>query len=120
IKPVAIVTGACSDIGLALTKQILKRDYAVAMFDVNSFGLSVSAELSPDAMFVQCDVTSWSEQAAAFKAVFTKFGRIDFLAPNPGITDKSSMYMETEDEKTSGEPAEPFIAIFVIRIRNSQ
>ncbi|KAK9247046.1 hypothetical protein V1506DRAFT_104226 [Lipomyces tetrasporus] len=109
IKPVAIVTGACSGIGLALTKHLLKRDYIVAMFGVNPFGASVSAELGPDKMFVQCDVTSWSEQAAAFKAVFTKFGHIDFVAPNAGISDKSSTYMETEDEKTSGEPSEPFI-----------
>ncbi|KAK9243408.1 hypothetical protein V1506DRAFT_544545, partial [Lipomyces tetrasporus] len=85
---VAIVTGACSGIGLALTKHLLKRDYIVAMFDVNSSGAS-------------CDVASWSEQAAAFKTYF--------VGPNSGISDKSSMYMETEDEKTSGEPSQPFI-----------
>lgn len=35
-------------------------------------------------MAIKCDVTSWDDQVALFKAGYEKYGRIDYVIPNAG------------------------------------
>ena len=101
--PTAIVTGAASGIGLALTRHLLAQNWSVTLADVNEAqGKSLASELGPQALFVKTDVSSWEDQAALFKAAKAKFGRIDFVAANAGIDDKQSLY-----ERIEGEPVKP-------------
>jgi 15-hydroxyprostaglandin dehydrogenase (NAD) len=60
--PTAIITGACSGIGLALTKHLLTLKWHVFMADVNA-----PTEELDNTTFVRTDITSWTEQAALFK-----------------------------------------------------
>jgi NAD(P)-dependent dehydrogenase (short-subunit alcohol dehydrogenase family) len=58
-------------------------------------GAERAASLDPTgetAIFQQCDVASYSSQAAMFKAVWSKFGRLDLLIANAGGVDDGSWY----------------------------
>ena len=44
------------------------------------------------AVFEQCDVASYAEQAAMFKRVWARFGRLDLLIANAGSVDGGSWY----------------------------
>ncbi|KAK7206468.1 hypothetical protein BZA70DRAFT_287946 [Myxozyma melibiosi] len=91
--PVAIVTGAASGIGLALTKHFLEAGWKVTMADMNvEAGTKLAAELGPSAFFKKADVSSWDDQAALFRETFEKFGSIDYVAANAGIDDRQLLY----------------------------
>lgn len=105
--PVAIVTGAASGIGLAVTKHLLSRGYRVVMADVNQTeGQRISAELGPETMFVRTNVAIYAEQAALFARAFKWHGRLDFLAANAGIDDRQSLYEVDEQLDADGLPRE--------------
>ena len=97
----ALVTGGCSGIGLALTQHLLSQTtvtWRVLLADINSNAYSsVSSSLDPQrTLFHQTDVSSWSDNAAAFKAAYSwpgpGHGRIDFFAANAGIADREDTY----------------------------
>lgn len=102
-QPVAIVTGAASGMGLALTKHLLVQDWRVVMADTNaSVGIPLAHELGDNALFIQTDVSNYSQQASLFARAFEWGGnRVDFLAANAGIDDKQSLY--ANDERLDGD-----------------
>jgi NAD(P)-dependent dehydrogenase (short-subunit alcohol dehydrogenase family) len=63
--PVAVVTGAGSGTGLALTTHLLAKNYRVVMADIQNKHLG--EELGENVLFVETDVSSWDAQAALFK-----------------------------------------------------
>lgn len=65
-KPGAIITGAASGVGLALTKH-LSKGWRVVMTDIRSSGSAVAAELGPDVVFVKSDVGNWESQVVLFE-----------------------------------------------------
>jgi 15-hydroxyprostaglandin dehydrogenase (NAD) len=106
MSPVAIVTGACSGIGLAMTKDLLARGYKVFMGDINPSGGHIAASLpthdtSLAPIFVQTDVTVFESQARLLKIAFAHNGRIDVFLANAGIDDKENIF---------GPPADPTFA----------
>lgn len=107
-KPVAIVTGAASGMGLAVTRHLLSLGWRVAMADIDAAsGSALSAELGPDTMFQATDVSEFAQQASLFRAAFAWGGdRLDFLAANAGIDDKQSLYETGEAEEEAGGPKE--------------
>lgn len=77
---VAIVTGGASGIGLATAKALAAEGATVAVLDLNPEGL-------PDSLtgFV-ADVSDRASVDAAVAAVAEKFGRIDIVVNNAGIS----------------------------------
>ncbi|KAG8798025.1 hypothetical protein FRC18_008779, partial [Serendipita sp. 400] len=45
----------------------------------------VGGTIGADAMVLKCDVTSWEDQVALFKAGYEKYGCIDYVVANAGI-----------------------------------
>jgi len=97
--PVAVITGAASGMGLALSRHLLDKGWRVVMADINlEKGQELERELGRNASFRQVDVCDWDQQAALFKHAFQWGGdRIDFLAANAGIDDKQSLYAASDD-----------------------
>lgn len=60
--------------------------------DVGSQQASTLDPSGETAVFEQCDVASYAAQAAAFKSVWAKWGRLDLLISNAGTVDAGSWY----------------------------
>lgn len=99
--PVAIVTGASSGIGLALTKHLLSLHWHVAMADINP-----PPEQLPDTTFIRTNIASWSDQAALFAQTHAQHGRLDFCALNAGIDDRDDIFASVSSD-VSNPPKQP-------------
>lgn len=105
-----IVTGGASGIGLAMVEHFASQGHNVAVFDVNlevgNQVVSSVAKKSPKAkiQFRKCDVSSWENQAQAFKDVFNEFGRIDIVMANAGISEQGGSAMASIEEDDPKEP----------------
>ncbi|MCA9045064.1 MAG: SDR family oxidoreductase [Planctomycetaceae bacterium] len=85
---VAVVTGAGSGIGRAVTLALLQEGYAVVLAGRRSEALAetmnLAGPLAENALAVPADVTSADSVAALFAQVKQKHGRIDVLFNNAG------------------------------------
>ena len=89
---VALVTGAAQGIGKSITRRLLERGYTVVMADCNA-GAGTSAleeygPLAPPASlhFVLTDISREAEVEAALTFVRERYGRLDALVNNAGVT----------------------------------
>ncbi len=87
----AVVTGAGKGIGRVIAQRLLEEGAAgVAMLDYDTALVEATAtELDPTgrrAYPIHCDVSKEDEVKAAFDAIYAKFGRVDILINNAGIT----------------------------------
>jgi NAD(P)-dependent dehydrogenase (short-subunit alcohol dehydrogenase family) len=87
---VAVITGAASGIGLALSLVCLQRGFAVVMMDKDRVKLTHEASRLtaqyPDHIFcAPCDVTKPMEIEELLVAIDKKFGRVDWIFNNAGI-----------------------------------
>src|SRR3954468_12938692 len=87
-RPVAVVTGAGSGIGRAVTHALLDFGYSVALAGRRAEALDetiADSEAVPDAaLAVPADVGDPAAVDALFDAVLERFGRIDLLFNNAG------------------------------------
>lgn len=89
---VALITGAASGIGLAITRRFIKEKALVAMVDINLDRLNESmAELlksDPSAQIlpVQCDITKEDAVVNAVKTIADHFGRLNIAVNNAGVS----------------------------------
>jgi NAD(P)-dependent dehydrogenase (short-subunit alcohol dehydrogenase family) len=99
-KPLAIITGAGSGIGLAIATHLLTHSYRVVLAERNPHtGRQAASSLGPDAKFIQCDVSDQKSQARMFKEAFEWGGnRVDFFHANAGVDDRQSLYEVFEKE----------------------
>ena len=83
-KPVAIVTGASSGMGLGITRALLEHGYRVV---ANSRTISKSKDLKPSADLVLVDGDIGKKETAikVVDAAVRHFGRIDLLVNSAGI-----------------------------------
>jgi NAD(P)-dependent dehydrogenase (short-subunit alcohol dehydrogenase family) len=78
---VVVVTGGGSGIGLATCTRLAADGFTVAVLDIKPADNQDGAALA-----LSCDVTDESDVEAAMAAVLDRFGRIDVLVNNAGIT----------------------------------
>jgi NAD(P)-dependent dehydrogenase (short-subunit alcohol dehydrogenase family) len=103
--------GGASGIGLALVQFFASYCCKIALLDISPESAAhVQAVLSslrtqyPASTFIfqKCDVSSWEEQAAAFKTFYNETGGIDIVCANAGIVEAGKFL-----EKDQGEPRKP-------------
>ncbi|KPI41132.1 Short-chain dehydrogenase 5 [Cyphellophora attinorum] len=104
----AVISGACSGIGLALARSLLDQpDWKVVCADIRPESWkNLNPPLdSSRATFVECDIADWDSHAALFKKAFEwTGGQIDFYAANAGIGDRESLLFPWDLE---AEPTKP-------------
>ncbi len=89
---VALITGAASGIGLAITRRLVQEGARVAMLDFNVEKLNHSKEelLGMDAaaeiLSVPCDITNEASVVSAVQAVADHFGRLNIAVNNAGVS----------------------------------
>lgn len=83
-KKVAVVTGAASGIGLAVSESLADAGYQVVMADVNVEAGKAEAALI-NGHFVKVDLTDAESCKAMIDETVEKFGSVDVLVNNAGI-----------------------------------
>jgi NAD(P)-dependent dehydrogenase (short-subunit alcohol dehydrogenase family) len=87
----AIVTGAAQGIGYAIAERLAEEGAAVVVADVQAEAAGEAAEslaaveACPDALAVDCDVTSREDTRRLAERTVERFGGIDVLVNNAGI-----------------------------------
>ncbi len=99
---VAVITGAASGIGLAASQLLTAHGATVVMLDVNAEKGASEAEAmrreGREAVFFSCDVASRKACEETVQAVDERFGRIDVLFNNAGVTYRKTVVELEEDE----------------------
>ncbi|XP_010886554.1 15-hydroxyprostaglandin dehydrogenase [NAD(+)] [Esox lucius] len=104
---VALVTGAAQGIGRAVVESLLKNGAKVALVDLNqTVGEACKKDLDGkfgdgNCIFIQCDVTDKSKLQDAFQSTVDRFGRLDIVINNAGITNENNWEKTIEVNLTS-------------------
>jgi len=92
IGRVALITGAASGIGLAITRRFIREQALVAMVDFDVDKLNRSREeliqMDPAAhiLAVPCDITNDSNVASAVQDITDHFGQLNIAVNNAGVS----------------------------------
>jgi len=89
---VITVTGGASGIGLATCRELARHGARIAMFDMDKNSLEdckkAFSDKGHDILVLECDVTNEKACQDAVNQVLNKFGQIDILFNNAGITQR--------------------------------
>lgn len=103
-EKIVVITGGTSGIGKAIAKRFAIEGATVLLIGTNEEKgqraiEEINSETTKDsASFFACDVSNFSTVQDTFTELFKKFGRIDVLVNNAGITrDQLLMKMTEED-----------------------
>jgi 3-oxoacyl-[acyl-carrier protein] reductase len=99
---VAFVTGGGTGIGRAVSEALGARGAAVAIFARNAARAAEAAEalkaLGGESASFAADVSQTSSVDAAFSAALERFGRVDVLVNNAGVT-RDGLFLRMSDEQ---------------------
>lgn len=99
---VALISGAASGIGLAITQRMATSGANVALLDIDECGGRQAAEnllaLQVQARFYLCDVSQSSDCIKTVSKVLEDFKKIDILVNNAGIVLRKDIVELNEDE----------------------
>jgi len=116
---VAVVTGGANGIGLATARRFLDSGARVAIWDrVREAGeLAVSSLAGADVAFFVCDVTDRASVEAAVAETLARFGGIDILINNAGIT-RDAQLVKVKDGVAAGGMADAdFDAVIAVNLK---
>ena len=95
---VAIVTGAASGFGAAISRMYEAEGARVVVADLNEDGArKIAGELNGNAIAVKCDVSVRSEVEALVAAAVKQYGTIDIVVNNAGYTHRNRPMLEVEE-----------------------
>ena len=96
---VAVITGGASGIGAAIARLFVKEGAKVVISDVNIRDGQALADAFKDSMvFVEHDVTKAKDWEKVRDTAVEKFGTIDVLVNNAGISVAKSFFTMSEEE----------------------
>ena len=94
----ALVTGAARGIGLAIARRLAGDGLRIGLLDLDRDRVEGAArEVGHGAMALVADVTRSGEVDAAVGAIVERWGRLDVLVNNAGITGRSFPIWELDD-----------------------
>ncbi|MDA0631049.1 MAG: SDR family NAD(P)-dependent oxidoreductase, partial [Proteobacteria bacterium] len=97
---VVVVTGGAQGLGLAMAKGLAEKGAKLVLLDVNEESLAAAADsLAPagvEVMTQRTNVASEEEVTAAFEAVIARFGQLNGLINNAGIT-RDGLMLKVKD-----------------------
>lgn len=98
---VAVITGAAQGIGFAIAERFVADGARVVIGDLDEAAATAAADKlggSGVAEAVRCDVTSATDTEALLAAATDRFGALDVLVNNAGITRDATMRTMTEEQ----------------------
>jgi NAD(P)-dependent dehydrogenase (short-subunit alcohol dehydrogenase family) len=117
---VAIVTGAASGQGAETARMFAAEGARVAAFDINAEGLDSLQQETPDAVMpVVCDVSSSEAVRAGIAGVVERFGSIDVLYNNAGVSiRRAGPWDESQDGAIADITEELFDKVIGINLKS--
>src|SRR5689334_15307292 len=100
-QKIALITGGANGIGLATTERFAREGAKIILWDVSDKGNDVADRLREDGheiIFQKVSVTNMDEVQSSVVAAKEKFGRIDILINNAGITKDRTLLKMTNEE----------------------
>jgi 3-oxoacyl-[acyl-carrier protein] reductase len=97
----AVVTGGAQGLGLAIATRFIAQGARVVLGDLDLDATkAAAASLGGDdvAIAVRCDVTSGDDVEALVNAAVERFGSLDIMVNNAGITRDATMRKMTEEQ----------------------
>lgn len=96
---VAIITGGAGGIGFAAVNRFLEEGAKVAIVDYDKQqGEKIEAELGENVAFFAVDVSKLADVKEMVKQVVDRFGKIDILINNAGITRDATLVKMSEED----------------------
>jgi len=92
---VVVVTGAAGGLGAAIARRFTDDGARLALLDVDAERLAAVAGSLPDAEAVVCDLTDLAACDAAVVSITERFGGVDVLINNAGMTHRSP-FLDTD------------------------
>ena len=84
---VALITGAAQDIGKEIAHVLSREGAKVILSDINdSKGLLAAKEIGKDCLYLHLDVQKEENWKTAINTIIKKFGKLNILINNAGIT----------------------------------
>jgi len=103
---VCLITGGAAGIGKATAVRFAEEGAKVVICDVSQeAGEALAAELGGDASFYKVDVTDREDVQKWVDAVVEKYGRVDVLVNNAGIT-RDARFVKVKEGELVGQMAE--------------
>ncbi|MCV6985285.1 3-oxoacyl-ACP reductase FabG [Mycobacterium shinjukuense] len=97
----AVITGGAQGLGLAIAERFVAEGARVLLGDVNvEAGQAAAQRLGGDdvAVAVRCDVTRVDQVEALIHTALKRFGGLDIMVNNAGITRDATMRTMTEEQ----------------------
>lgn len=94
----AIVTGAARGIGLAIVERLASEGARVALVDRDPAVHATARRWGDGALAVEADVTRTADVERAVRAPHERWGRLDIVVNNAGITGRSYPIWELSDD----------------------
>ena len=110
----ALVTGAARGIGLAISKRFVTDGARVAMLDVDREVEAAAKVLGDPALAIVADVTRTEDVERAVTTVHGRWGRLDVVVNNAGITGGSKLTWEVTDEEWQRVIACDLTSVFLV------
>lgn len=102
VTPVAVVTGAGRGIGFACAAALAAKGYAIGLADLGGPELEAAADRiraeGVEALSLPGDVSDFQGTATSVEACMGRFGRIDVLVNNAGVSMPKGLIEITEAE----------------------
>jgi 3-oxoacyl-[acyl-carrier protein] reductase len=100
VDRVALITGGASGLGLATARKFIDEGARLSVWDVDEArGMAVVDELGTDRVeFRRVDVGDEQEVDEGVAAVVERFGRVDILINNAGITRDATLLKMTDEQ----------------------
>lgn len=117
---VVIVTGAAAGIGRAAALRFAGEQCRIAAWDVNDMALDLQRQLKGEggeSIFRKTDVTDSKDVEDGATEVVSKWGQIDVLINNAGITRDSQLVKWTDGELASTMSDDAFDAVLSVNLK---
>ncbi len=118
---VAVVTGGANGIGKATVRRFARSGARVAIWDrVAAAGEAAVVAFAGEGLevcFIEADVTQRTSVEAAVAATVARFGGIDILINNAGITRDAQLVKLTDGVVTGGMTDDDFDAVVAVNLK---